>query len=144
MTFELDGVRFGLALGIEVVFPELFAEYERLGVDAVLFSSTGGGTGPDDVFATGAAGHAAANSLWVGHAVTAAAGPSGLIAPGGRWTARTTPGRPGLVVAGLDERPQDIAESVRLARPWRRQARAGLHAPHLVRDDPRSADRAAW
>lgn len=140
VTFELDGVRFGLTLGIESHFPELFAEYERLDVDAVLFSSTGTGTGPDDSFATGAAGHAATNACWVSYAATAPASPSGLVAPGGRWTARG--GR--LVVADLDESPGDIAEAVRLARPWRRRARAGLHAPLIVRGDPRSSERASF
>ena len=33
VTFEAGGLRFGCAMGIEVHFPELFAEYEHLGVD---------------------------------------------------------------------------------------------------------------
>lgn len=32
VTFEADGVRFGCALGMEVHFPEIFGEYERLDV----------------------------------------------------------------------------------------------------------------
>jgi predicted amidohydrolase len=47
VTFEADGLRFGCAMGIEVHFPELFAEYERLDVDGVLFSSTGPGRASD-------------------------------------------------------------------------------------------------
>ncbi len=34
ITFEVDGMRFGCALGIECHFPEIFLEYERLDVDA--------------------------------------------------------------------------------------------------------------
>jgi predicted amidohydrolase len=29
VTFEVDGLRFGCALGIEVHFPKVLAEYER-------------------------------------------------------------------------------------------------------------------
>ena len=43
MTFEVDGITFGCALGMETHFPEIFTEYERLDVDFVLFSSTGDG-----------------------------------------------------------------------------------------------------
>jgi predicted amidohydrolase len=35
VVIEVDGYRFGLALCIEVQFPELFMEYGRLGADAV-------------------------------------------------------------------------------------------------------------
>ncbi|MFF8990779.1 carbon-nitrogen hydrolase family protein [Streptomyces sp. NPDC014983] len=38
LVFEIDGIRFGTALCIEANFPELFAEYEQLGVDCVLLS----------------------------------------------------------------------------------------------------------
>ena len=41
VTFEVDGVRFGCALGMEAHYPEIFIEYERLDVDCVLFSTTG-------------------------------------------------------------------------------------------------------
>lgn len=44
VTFTVDGVRFGCALGMEAVFPEVFLEYERLDVDCVLFSTHGPGT----------------------------------------------------------------------------------------------------
>ena len=44
VTFEVDGLRFGCAMGIEVHFPEVFAEYERLDVDGVLLSTGPGQT----------------------------------------------------------------------------------------------------
>jgi hypothetical protein len=34
--------------------------------------------------------------------------------------------------------------AVRLARPWRRVARAGLYDKHLAQDDPRSAVRTSF
>jgi predicted amidohydrolase len=62
VTFEVDGLRFGCAMGIEVHFPEVFAEYERLDVDGVLFSTGGGQTSEGTAaFATEAQGHAAAD-----------------------------------------------------------------------------------
>jgi predicted amidohydrolase len=85
VTFEVDGVRFGCALGIEVHFPELFSEYERLDVDYVLFSSTGAPAQTDTrAFATEAQGHASTNSYWVSFAVPAqqsVVAPSGMISP---------------------------------------------------------------
>jgi predicted amidohydrolase len=64
VTFEVDGLRFGCALGIEVHYPEVFAEYERLGVDGVLFSTTGPGETSDGAwaFAAEAQAHAATNT----------------------------------------------------------------------------------
>lgn len=41
ITFEVDGLRFGCALGMDVHFPELFIQYERLGVHCVLLSTAG-------------------------------------------------------------------------------------------------------
>jgi len=110
VTFEVDGVRIGLAPGMEVRFPELFLEYERLDVDAVLFATAA----PTEVFATEAQAHAATNSYWVGYVSDAS---SGVISPEGEWVARTDDGP--IAVADLDGNVEN------LARPWRRTARDG-------------------
>jgi predicted amidohydrolase len=148
VTFEADGLRFGCALGIEVHFPEVFAEYERLDVDVVLFSTAGSTTpGGMAAFATEAQGHAAANSLWVSFAVSAAdslAAPAGIIAPDGRWAAQCPgDGQPAIATTDIDNRPESIDIAVTRARPWRRQARTGIYDAHLVTDG-RSADRGAF
>ena len=96
LTFDVNGVRFGCLLGIEVHFPELFSEYERLSVDCVLFSTTGGAAGDEPIFATEAQGLAAANSYWVSFSVPArhaAIAPSGLIGPAGQWLSPRPAGR---------------------------------------------------
>jgi predicted amidohydrolase len=135
-------------MGIEVHFPEVFAEYERLDVDGVLFS-TGPGATPEGTaaFATEARAHASANSLWVSFAMPAqssAAAPAGIIAPDGRWAARCPDdGRMALAIADIDNRPESIDVAVTKARPWRRLARSGVYDAHLVTDG-RSADRAAF
>ena len=61
VTFEVDGLRFGCAMGIEVHFPEVFAEYERLDVDGV-FISTGPGQTPRGSGARSGCGQALAGS----------------------------------------------------------------------------------
>ena len=72
-------------MGIEVHFPEVFAEYERLDVDGVLLSTGPGQTpGGTAAFATQTRAHAATNSLWVSFAMAAqhsVAAPAGTVAP---------------------------------------------------------------
>jgi predicted amidohydrolase len=134
VTFEVDHMRFGCTLGMEAHYPELFIEYEKLNVDCVLFSTTGGGP-----FAAEIAGHAASNSFWTSFAVHAqhsAEAPAGIVAPNGTWVARAVAGlTPTLTVAEISTDPLNPA------RPWRRTARQGLYQDHLAVDDQRSAER---
>ncbi|MGW5718762.1 carbon-nitrogen hydrolase family protein [Amycolatopsis sp. NPDC003865] len=129
LVFEVDGFRFGCVLCIEVNFPELFAEYERLDVDCVLASVM-----VDD----------APSSVPAQFSATA---PAGIVGPGGRWIGRCHgDGRPGLAVAELDRgAPEaDIDVAIRLARPWRRTVGASLYEHRVVRGDPRSDTRTAF
>jgi predicted amidohydrolase len=148
VTFELDGLRFGCALGMESHFPETFIEYERLDVDCVLFSTTGGMPSDGPTFAAEVQGHAASNSYWVSFSVPAqhsGFAPSGVIAPGGEWLARCPEdGSASLVVVDLDSESEQAVGARRFSRPWRRTARGGIYDPHLVGDDPRSADRVGF
>uniref|UniRef100_A0AAU3H3P5 Uncharacterized protein n=1 Tax=Streptomyces sp. NBC_01401 TaxID=2903854 RepID=A0AAU3H3P5_9ACTN len=93
-----------------------------------------------------AQGHAAVNSYWVSFSVPtqhSAIAPSGVIAPSGDWLKRCpADGSPSVAVVDLDDSSEAAAEAVTYARPWRREARAGVHAQHRV-DDPRSEDRTA-
>jgi predicted amidohydrolase len=118
LVFTASGVRFGCALGMETHYPELFAAYEEQDVDCVLFSTHGNPETPG-IFAIEAAGHAAANSLWVSYAGPASddAPPAGLVTPDGTWAARCEASAPGLAVA-------DVTTSTDSpARVWRRTAR---------------------
>ena len=143
-TFEVDGVRFGCLLGMEVHFPELFADYERRDVDCVLFSTTGG-LGPKDsaIFGTEAQGHASTNAYWVSFALSAQDGdvaPAGIISPAGEWAARCPQNQdPAIALADLDNTAAHVSTAVAYARPWRRTARSGVYEPHHVQD-ARSAD----
>ena len=135
VTFEVDGVRFGCSLGMETHFPEIFREYEQIDVDCVLFSTTGA----TPAFAAEVLGHAAANRYWVSFSVLAYPGfmpPAGIADPSGEWVAQCrADATPSLAIVDVEHNPGEIA------RPWRRTARAGIYAPHLVEDDPRSDGR---
>jgi predicted amidohydrolase len=150
VTFDVDGIRFGCALGMETHFPEVFGEYERLDVDCVLVSTTGDAAGNGSVFATECQGHAAVNSYWISFAVpttSAATAASGVLAPTGQWVRRCgTDGVHGadLVVVDLTDYSEDVHTAISRARPWRRQARAGLYDAHVVREDARSDHRGSF
>ena len=148
-TFDVDGVRFGRLLGMEVHYPELFAAYEQQGVDCVLFATTGANPSEQSpAFATEAQGLAAANAMWVAFAGSASQGsatPSGLIGPDGTWSARCTPSTAAAVAIGeIDEGAAEVEIAVRYARPWRREARSGLYEEHRVVADPRSEARSTF
>ena len=134
VTFEVDGLRFGCALGMESHYPEIFIEYERLDVDCVLFSTTGA----TPAFASEVQGHAASNGYWV--SFSALAYPGFLPLRHCRAERRVDGPMPGgcdalVRIVEVDDNPGD------LARPWRRTARAGIYTPHLVEGDPRSDGR---
>lgn len=146
LVFDVDGFRFGTALCIEVQFPELFADYERLDVDAVLVSTDGVAASP----ATIAQAYSALYCYWIGFSVAAqnsTVAPSGIVAPGGTWLARCADnGRPGIAIADLERGSRDpsIKEALLYARPWRRSARAGLYDGRFADGDPRCDVRAGF
>jgi predicted amidohydrolase len=123
VTIEVDGVRFGCALGIEVVFPHLFAEYERLGVDCMLASAYS----RDPMHGVMSQAHAATNCVWLSLAVPAQCSrllPSGSIGPDGGFISRChTDGSADIVFARLDRSEFEVP--LTKARPWRAAARDG-------------------
>ncbi|WP_255658511.1 carbon-nitrogen hydrolase family protein [Actinoplanes sp. L3-i22] len=140
VTFTVDGVRFGCAMGMEATFPEVFMEYERLDVDCVLFSTHGPGTPTNNgPFALQARALAAANSYWVSYATTAQDAPnasSGVVTPDGEWLTRCPPDPvAAIATADLDLTTENYA------RPWRRTARSGLYLRYQAPDDPLSHNR---
>jgi predicted amidohydrolase len=143
LVFDVDGIRFGTALCIEANFPELFAEYEQLGVDCVLLSVMV----DDAARAVVAQAYATLYNYWVGYSVPAqfgATAPATIIAPGGRRLAScSAENQPGLAIADidLDTQDPDIDIALRHARPWRRMARAGLYDSHVISGDDRSDTR---
>ncbi|GAA1160178.1 carbon-nitrogen hydrolase family protein [Kribbella jejuensis] len=105
VTFEVDGVRIGLALGLDVLFPELFTEYDRLGTDLVLVSYASA-TGRNDHIDVQVRGAAANNTCWISLAATGNNPDGGLVSgvagPRGEWlTQCAADGTPSVAVAEL-------------------------------------------
>ena len=128
---EVDGVRIGFALCLEVLFPEVFVEYAQLGADLVHLASA-----PDPNFATLAQAYAFVTGLHVSVAFGAGdptSAPSGICSMFG-WLAKTTGPAPAVVVAEV--------EPTRGPHVFQQRARSGeLYAGLLAPDDPRSRDR---
>ena len=122
VTFDVDGFRFGLALGLDVLFPELFAEYDRLGVDGVLVSYASNGVSRNDHIGIQARGTAANNTSWISLAVTAnpeAGLASGVSDPRGEWAVQCpADGAPAVAVTDLQR-----AELSTIGRDFRRRTR---------------------
>ncbi|HET6986031.1 MAG TPA: carbon-nitrogen hydrolase family protein [Kribbella sp.] len=122
VTFEVDGHRFGLALGLDVIFPELFTEYDRLGVDGVLVSYASNGVARNEHIAIQARGTAAMNTSWISLAVTANPGAgleSCVIDPRGTVMAEgRADGAPGIAVTDVQR-----ADFSAIGRDFRRRTR---------------------
>lgn len=134
--FEVDGFRFGCLTCIEVQFPELFMEYEALGVDAILFSSFGVG----NFFQIALRAHAGCNCIWISSATPAqkaAMGPSHILGPDGKIAASCDHGENNqYILAELDRNNPAFDIALNKARPWRKAAREGeIYAWMQVDDD---------
>ena len=143
VVFDVDGVRFGLALCIEVQFPELFAENAGLGVECMLLSAYA----RDPLFAVLAQAHAASNNVWLSLATPAQCGAelSGrFFGPDGHLLARAPEqAEPAIALAAIDRDDPRLAIALTRARPWRQAARRGDIYRSSALEDPRSADRTA-
>ncbi|CAA9544302.1 MAG: putative hydrolase protein [uncultured Thermomicrobiales bacterium] len=139
-VFEVDGFRFGCVICVEVNFPQLFTEYERLGVDCLLFPAYP----VDTLLEVKARAYASINDYWValsGPAQTSHLLPTELIGPHGLVLARVDDGAD-LVVADLDRSDPALDIALNKARPWRALVNAGdFYRAAMVDDDPRSTDR---
>ena len=144
MAFDIDGIRFGCAICIEINFPEVFSEYERLGVNCHLLSAYPGAA--DAIFATKAKAHAAITTCWVAlstPAQTAALTPCELIGPDGSHLAPLTQ-TADLLIGELDREDPRFTIALTMARPWRATARQGHIYESRRASDPRSTDRTCW
>lgn len=132
VAFDVDGVRFGCALGMESVYPEVFMAYEKDDVDCVLLSSHG----PNTPFALQVQGHASTNSYWVSYATSCTpkeSDASGIAGIDGAWLVRCRGDKPVVAVAEIN------GDEENLARPWRRRARGNLYLRGASSKDPRAA-----
>jgi predicted amidohydrolase len=139
VVFEVDGYRFGCVICVEINFPDLFAEYARLGVDCLLLSAYP----VDSLFEAKARSHASINTYWIGMSLpaqTAHLMNSGLIGPNGAYVAQLADGAE-LVIGDLDRGTPEMRVWLEQARPWRLSAVEGEIYRNRRVDDPRSTDR---
>jgi len=138
---DIGGYRFGLALCIEINFPEVFLDYLHRDVECVLFSTFS----HDPIFDVIARGHAATTNQWISVSVPAQcsiAMPAGSIGPHGVWLTRcATDGRTDLACFALDRHAPQLRVALHAARPWRATARDGTIYQRRHVNDPRSHDR---
>ncbi|MEV5961008.1 carbon-nitrogen hydrolase family protein [Kribbella sp. NPDC051952] len=122
VTFDVDGFRFGLALGLDVLFPELFTEYDGLEADAVLVSYASTGVGHNEQIGIQACGTAANNTCWISVAAPANPGAgldSGIADPHGAWAVHgPSDSTPGIAVTDLHR--SDVSQ---IGRDFRRRTR---------------------
>jgi predicted amidohydrolase len=139
VIFDVDGYRFGCAICIEVNFPQLFVEYDNLGVDCLLLSAWP----VDKIFFRKAQAHAAIHNYWLSLSVPAQSADlmqSAIIGPDGdQLAAVDDPER--LAIVTLDRAAPEFHIALDLARPWRAEANHGDIYRNRRVDDPRSADR---
>jgi predicted amidohydrolase len=139
VVFDVDGYRLGCAICIEVNFPTLFTEYDRLGVDCLLLSAWP----VDSIFLVKAQAHAAINNYWLSLSVPAQSADlmsSTIIGPDGSLLTSVNANEQ-LAVITLDRAAPEFHIALDLARPWRAEANDGdIYRSRRV-DDPRSTDR---
>lgn len=150
ILFDINGVRFGCAICLEVRFPDVFDEYRRLGAQCVLVSTFTASrldkddARQDDIFAVTAQAHAANNNFWVSFVTPSNPfqGPvTQLIDPLGNVVAKASRHRNELVVGRVDVGEDSVWSKIDFGRAWRDSARSGAIYRELRVDTPRSRDR---
>ncbi|MCB8820369.1 carbon-nitrogen hydrolase family protein [Microvirga rosea] len=144
LVFKVDGFTFGCALCIEVQFPEIFAEYETLGVECLLFSTYS----DNPMFGLQAQAHAATNCYWISLATPAQCSPglpSMTIGPDGKIIEKAlAAGEPAIITTILDRTAPAYEVALTKARLWRAQARRGEIYKSRDLSDERSKERRSF
>ncbi|HTJ73406.1 MAG TPA: carbon-nitrogen hydrolase family protein [Verrucomicrobiae bacterium] len=126
VTFSVNGIKIGLALCIEIQFPEIFDAYRRSGADAVLLSAYS----DNPMFGITAQAHASINTMWIGFCVPKNDKvQSALIGPDG--TLEATPVE-GLAVGPIDPSADKWKIPLTKARPWRQMVRESGYLSHDI------------
>lgn len=143
VVFEVDGFKFGMAICIEINFPEIFMEYEALGVDCLLCSSYS----ESENFAIIAQGHAATNCFWFSLSIpenVSRVVPSMQVGPDGSILGKCRKGKSGLMVNELKKLDTAFHKALNRSRPWRKKARTKNFYQWYQVDDPRSKDKSIF
>lgn len=139
IVFDVDGYRFGCLICIEVNFPELFAEYTRLGVDCILLSAF-----PEaEIFYLKARAHAAIQCCWVSLSTptdTTHLMNSALIGPDGE-AVNAIEAPQGIMFAELNRHDPQYDIALNKAKPWRASVWTDRRYDMRTFKDSRSSDR---
>jgi predicted amidohydrolase len=153
VTFEINGVRFGCTICLELRFPEIFDEYRRLGAHCVLVSTFTAArldtedAKQDEIFGITARAHAANNSCWV--SLVTPSNPfqgsvTRLIDPLGNVIAKGARHRRDLVIGRIDVGEGSLWSKIEVGRAWRESARSGAIYRDRWIDTLRSRDRQSF
>jgi predicted amidohydrolase len=138
-VFEVDGVRLGCVICVEINFPALFMEYDELGVDVLLLSAYP----VDRILFIKARSHAAIHNVWLSlssPSETDTLFRSAMIDPRGEVIAGV-PDVEGVVVSMLDRNAPELDIPLAKARPWRASVKNDPRYDTASLTDPRSTDR---
>ena len=117
VLFTVNGIKIGLALCIEIQFPEIFDAYREAGADAVLLSAYS----DNPMFSITAQAHASINNIWIGFSVEQNDRvQSSLIAPNGTLQAVVASD---LAIGTIDPSDEQWEIPLTKARPWRQSVR---------------------
>ncbi|MFT5682836.1 MAG: putative amidohydrolase [Myxococcota bacterium] len=147
VTFEVDGVRCGVAICFDIRFPELYRDYRAAGVDLILQSNYDARgkerTHFRHIMRQTMQTRAATNFTWMSATNSSAhyqSYPSVFIQPDGRIISRLRDHRPGVMV-NLVDLQADLHDA---AGPHRARALNGAPGNGVPFFDRRSLDRQRW
>lgn len=147
VTFEVDGVRCGVAICFDIRFPEIYREYKSVGVECVFQSNYDargkGRTHFRHIMRQTMQTRCATNFLWMSASNSSAhyqSYPSVFIRPDGRIAARLPDHRAGVVVNAVDLHA-DLYDAAGEHRDRALQGAVGNGHPFF---DRRSVDRQRW
>lgn len=142
-VFEVNGVRFGIALSVEVQFPEVFVEYAKQDVHCILYSSYAELL-EVPMIATQAQAQAITNNMWLSFSLPAQVGtklPSHMIAPSGEILGNCEAKKSGIITTPIELKAPEWDFPMNKLRPWRAYVRQeNMYQQFQVQDD-RSNDR---
>ncbi len=136
--FEVNGVRFGIALSVEVQFSEIFVAYAMQDVHCILYSCYAE-LAEVPMFATQAQAQSITNNMWFSFSLPAqisANGSSHMIAPSGHVLGSCEPKKSGVITTKLDVQAPEWSYPMQHLRPWRAHVRQeGVYQQYQVEDE---------
>jgi predicted amidohydrolase len=134
VTFDVDGVRVGLAIGLEVLFPDLFTAYSDEGADLVVAASHSGG-----IFEQLVTSYALITQMPIALVIPPTEGDAshtGVYGPSGTIGTIPEAGEPGIVFTEIGRRDP--------ASTFHYKARHGFYDDRVLDGEPRSLTRTTF